>query len=146
MIDIYTLKTETSFDSAHFLAGYDGKCRNIHGHRWRVVIKAVSQTLIEDGCCRGMVMDFADIKSALRNEADFLDHSLIIEKGSLKQKTLEALREENFRIIEMDFRPTAENFAKYFFEKLKEKGIPVKETEVYETPNNCACYSKGGPA
>ena len=36
---MYYLKTEHSFDSAHFLAGYEGKCRNIHGHEWRVVIE-----------------------------------------------------------------------------------------------------------
>lgn len=146
MIAIYTLKTEASFDSAHFLAGYDGKCRNIHGHRWRVVIKASSDRLIEDGSCRGMLMDFADIKAALKKEADYLDHSLIIEKGSLRLKTLEALHEENFRVLEMDFRPTAENLARYFFKKLEDAGVPVTEAEVYETPNNCACYSEGGEA
>ncbi|MDD7408149.1 MAG: 6-carboxytetrahydropterin synthase QueD [Firmicutes bacterium] len=141
---MYTLKTEASFDSAHFLAGYDGKCRNLHGHRWRVVIKASSPELIKEGQCRGMVMDFGDLKDALKKEVDRLDHSLIIEKGTLKEKTLEALREEDFKIFEFDFRPTAENFARYFFDRLKEAGVPVSEAAVYETPNNCAIYTEGG--
>ena len=46
---MYYLKTESSFDSAHFLKGYNGKCRNLHGHRWRVVVEiaAVEQFKID---------------------------------------------------------------------------------------------------
>ena len=36
---MYILKTEASFDSAHFLSGYDGKCSNLHGHRWRIFLE-----------------------------------------------------------------------------------------------------------
>ena len=36
---MYILKTEASFDSAHFLAGYDGKCSNLHGHRWKIILE-----------------------------------------------------------------------------------------------------------
>lgn len=42
---MYYLKTENSFDSAHFLKGYDGKCRNLHGHRWRVVVEIAADQL-----------------------------------------------------------------------------------------------------
>ena len=45
---MYYLKTESSFDSAHFLKGYDGKCRNLHGHRWRVVVEIAADQL-KDG-------------------------------------------------------------------------------------------------
>ena len=53
---------------------------------------------------------------------------------------MEALKDEGFKIIEVSFRPTAENFAKYFYDKFNEKGYNVKEAVVYETPNNCATY------
>ena len=59
---MYQLTTEHSFDSAHFLAGYEGKCSNLHGHRWRIVMEAKAETLHEDGQLRGMVMDFGDTK------------------------------------------------------------------------------------
>ena len=49
---MYYLKTEHSFDSAHFLAGYEGKCRNIHGHEWRVVIEICRPDLDEEGQTR----------------------------------------------------------------------------------------------
>ena len=139
---MYTLKTEQSFDSAHFLADYVGKCRNIHGHRWRVIIEIQGDALLERGEKRGMLVDFGDLKNDLKKLADELDHSLIIESGSLREKTLEALQEEEFRIVEVQFRPTAENFAKYFYERMSELGYKVREAVVYETPNNCASYSE----
>ena len=132
---MYIVKTEDSFDSAHFLARYNGKCRNIHGHRWRVVIEIAGENLDD-----GMVVDFTDIKAALKALTDNLDHSLVMEKDTLKPQTYECLVDEGFKIMIMDFRPTAENFAKYFFDEIKNKGFNIRAAEVYETPNNCARY------
>lgn len=137
---MYQLTTEHSFDSAHFLAGYDGKCGNLHGHRWRVLLTVQSETLSEDRQQKGMCVDFAELKKDLRTELDALDHVLIIEQGSLRESTMKALQEEKFQVVEMPFRPTAENFARYFYELFTLKGYPVAKVEVYETPNNSAVY------
>lgn len=137
---MYTIITEQSFDSAHFLAGYTGKCRNIHGHRWRVIIEVGSTSLAEDGQMRGMVTDFKEFKADLNEIVDFLDHALIVETGSLKESTVKAFDDEGFRLVFVDFRPTAENFAKYFYNKMKEKGYYVIKSTVFETPDNCASY------
>ena len=120
---MYQLTTEHSFDSAHFLAGYDGKCGNLHGHRWRVLLTVQSETLREDRQQKGMCVDFAELKKDLRTELDALDHVLIIEQGSLRESTMKALQEEKFQVVEMPFRPTAENFARYFYELLHCKVI-----------------------
>lgn len=136
---MYFLKTEHSFDSAHFLQGYDGKCRNIHGHRWRVVVTIQSDSLKDSKQERGMILDFGDFKQDLKTMIDFYDHALLIEKGSLSNKLYEALLEENFKLIELPFRPTAENMAKFFYDELS-KQYRVDLVEVYETPNNCASY------
>ncbi len=137
---MYSLKTEHSFDSAHFLSGYVGKCANIHGHRWRVVIEVMSERVADTGQTRGMIVDFGVLKEDVKRETDFFDHSLIVERNTLKQKTYEALNEEGFKIINVDFRPTAESFAKYFYDKFTALGYRVREATVYETPNNCASY------
>lgn len=137
---MYYIKTEAAFDSAHFLKGYKGKCSNLHGHRWRVVASVKGESLREDEQTRGMVADFGDIKSALKSLCDDLDHCFIYEKGSLKEATLEALRIEEFRLVEMAFRPTAENLARYIFEVLSGQGFEMHEVEVYETPGNVAVY------
>ena len=137
---MYYLKSEAAFDSAHFLSGYDGKCKNLHGHRWRVIAEIKSETLSCEKQTRGMVIDFSDLKSALKSLCDNLDHSFIYEEGSLKAKTIDALNDEGFRLIPVPFRPTAENFAKYFFDLLTNKGFAVNRVEVFETPNNSATY------
>ena len=137
---MYTLKTSAAFDSAHFLSGYKGKCANIHGHRWTVEVYVRSDELIADGEKRGMVIDFSDLKKAVGSLADNLDHSLLYEKGSPRDTTEQALLDEGFRLIPLDYRPTAENFAKAFFGELSNGGLKVSKVVVYETPENCAVY------
>lgn len=138
---MYYLTAEASFDAAHFLSGYEGKCSNLHGHRWRVILKIKSQEIQKTGQQRGMIVDFKDIKDALKKETDFFDHTFIFENNSLKETTISALKEENFLLRVVNYRPTAENFAKYFFDKFLEYGFDVAEVTVYETPNNYAIYS-----
>lgn len=137
---MYSLSTEHSFDAAHFLSGYVGKCKNIHGHRWRVVVEVRAEQLKEDTQQRGMCVDFSELKKDLKEEVDVFDHAFVIEKGSLKENTVLALKEEGFRLIEVDFRPTAENFARYFYDKIKNRNYDVDFVKVYETPKNCATY------
>ena len=112
---MYYIRSESSFDSAHFLKGYAGKCSNLHGHRWRVVVELQAEELIGEGQMRGMVLDFGDLKKFLGGMCDKLDHCLIC-------------------------RPTAENFARYFYEETAAAGFPVHRVEVYETPTNYAAY------
>ncbi len=139
---MYTLQTNASFDSAHFLKGYQGKCSNIHGHRWTIEVTVASDEVEADGQIRGMIVDFKTLKNDLKELADEFDHKFIIEEGSLKEKTKEALLEEDFAIVELPFRPTAENLAKYFYDRMEEKEYQVVLVKVYETPNNCAGYSR----
>ena len=137
---MYKLKATAAFDSAHFLSGYNGKCANIHGHRWTVEVTINGEELQQTGEKRGMLIDFGDLKKALRTLADSFDHTLIYDKDSLKGATLAALKDENFSLIEVPFRPTAENFARHFYELLSFQGLPVCSDTVYETPDNCAVY------
>ena len=140
VISMYQLETSAAFDSAHFLSDYNGKCANIHGHRWTIKVSVYADSLADSGEKRGMVIDFGDLKKAVRSLADSYDHALLYEKGSLRAKTLEALFEEGFKLIELDYRPTAENFAFAFFGQLRAQGLPVRRVTVYETPDNCASY------
>ena len=141
-LSMYLLKSESSFDSAHFLPGYEGRCRNLHGHRWRIVAEIHADALQEEGPLRGMVTDFSTFKQVLSDLTDHYDHALLVEEGSLHPQTVAAMQEENFHMIFLPFRPTAENFAAFFYEKLEEAGYNVYEVSVYETPNNCAIYRK----
>lgn len=112
---MYQLKAKAAFDSAHFLSGYEGKCANLHGHRWMIEVIVAQETLQTDGVCRGMLIDFGGLKKALRQLAEYYDHALIYEEGSLQQTTVQAFQEEQFRLISVPFRPTAECFCKALF-------------------------------
>ncbi len=129
---MYILECEGSFDAAHFLTNYEGKCKNIHGHRWRVVLSITGKLN------NGMICDFNLIKKDLKELCDYFDHSFIVEKDSLKKELFDMLKDE-FLIREVPFRTTAENFAKYIFDEMAKK-YEVVEVKVYETPNNCARY------
>lgn len=139
---MYILKAEHSFDSAHFLANYEGKCSNIHGHRWRVEIEVQSESLINGGQLDGMVIDFGDLKKDVREIVDYYDHALIIQEYTMRKETLQCLSQDGFRILEVNFRPTAENFSFFFFKYMKDKGYNVKRATVYETPTNSATYEE----
>ena len=137
---MYCLQTEAAFDSAHFLTDYYGKCEYLHGHRWRVVVTIGADELQTEGTMKDMVLDFGVFKKTVRALADSLDHTFLVEEGSLKPATIAALESEGFSLTIMPFRTTAENLARWFFEQLREQGLPVIEVECDETPNNRAFY------
>ncbi len=137
---MYELSTEYWFDSAHFLTDYHGKCENLHGHQWRVVVYVRSQGLQGAGTEKDMVVDFTRFKKIVREECDALDHTFLVEEGSLKPATIAALEGEGFSLTILPFRTTAENLAHYLAERLSARGLPVSRVDCNETPNNRAIY------
>ncbi len=138
---MYELKTDASFDSAHFLADYHGKCENLHGHRWRIEATIATDELGSCGTELDMVVDFARFKQIVRETVSKFDHMFLVEEGTLKSSTIEALESEGFEMLVLPFRTTAENLAKHIFDLLTEEGLPVVSVEVDETPNNRAVYT-----
>ena len=86
-----------------------------------------------------MLVDFGILKNDIKALCDYFDHTFIVEEGSLKKELFDMLKEE-FVLRVVNFRTTAENFSKYFFDELKKKGYDVYSVSVYETPNNKAEY------
>ena len=72
----------------------------------------------------------------LKDKLEYLDEVVELEYEEW------ADNKEEFRMIEVGFRPTAEHFSKYFYELMSEKGFPIHRVEVYETPNNLAAYEE----
>ncbi|OOM13839.1 6-pyruvoyl trahydropterin synthase family protein [Clostridium saccharobutylicum] len=141
---MFKIKSEIQFDTAHYLSGYEGKCSNIHGHRYRLIAKLKSETLHEDGQLRGMVDDFSNFKGALKQIEEIFDHKLVIEnndEGKAFARKLEDLP-NNFDIYFVKYRPTAEEMSRDIFNMLKAKGLSVCEVELFETPNNSCIYTE----
>ncbi|WP_294405795.1 6-carboxytetrahydropterin synthase [uncultured Clostridium sp.] len=141
---MFKLKSEVQFDMAHYLSGYNGKCSNIHGHRYRLIAQIGSETLHSEGQCRGMVDDFSNFKNALKTIENTFDHKLVIENNEEGRKLAEKLRElpNDFDIYFVDYRPTAEEMSRDIFNRLKAMGLAVCEVELFETPNNSCIYSE----
>lgn len=133
---MFTISAESSFDSAHFLYGYPGKCARLHGHRWRVVAEVSTRGLNEDG----MVMDFKVLKNALKTITENYDHCILVEEQTLEPETLQAFELEKFKVVTFPFPPTAEHLAKQIFDELHLAEIPVTRVSVFETPDNRAVY------
>lgn len=139
----YILGSEHNFDAAHWLAGHNGKCKNLHGHNWKVHIELKKNELIKTGTSRDMVLDFYDLKQDFRRLVDYFDHSVIVEEDTISNNLLNAFKEEGFeRIRIVPFRPTCENFAPYFYNEMKSLGYPVNAITVYETEINYCRYSE----
>lgn len=138
---MYELSTEYWFDSAHFLTDYNGKCENLHGHQWRVAAYVRASELGVSGTEKDMVVDFATLKRIVREECDALDHTFLVEEGSLAPATMDALAAEGFSLTVLPFRTTSENLARYLFERLAARGLPVSRVDCNETPNNRASFS-----
>ena len=141
---MFTLKSEIEFDAAHYLSDYEGKCHNIHGHRYRVVIKVSADSLHETGQCRGMVDDFSTIKQALKKIHDLFDHRLILEENEEGKELAKKIAETKlgFEIYFVPYRPTAEEISRDIYQRLQNLGIKVTEVELFETPKNSCIYTE----
>lgn len=139
---MFILKSEIEFDSAHFLSGYEGKCANIHGHRYRLIVKIKGDKLKTSGNDRAMVEDFSFIKSALREIHDLFDHKIIIEDDEIGKDLINKLKTvpQEFKYELVQYRPTVEEMSRNIFSIIKEKGINIYEVELFETPTNSCIY------
>ncbi|MCL2088047.1 MAG: 6-carboxytetrahydropterin synthase QueD [Oscillospiraceae bacterium] len=143
---LYELSGSVHFDAAHFLLDYDGKCKNLHGHRYTVKYTVSSSCLTESGARQGMVCDFSDIKEIVGGITDPLDHKILIYACKATKDFTDACHAMGFETAELDFQTTAENLACYIYRRveqnLKNDNIYLKSIEVFETPTNSVLYSE----
>ncbi len=119
----YQLKILTDFAAAHTLRDYPGACSRMHGHNWKVEVVVNAHKLNN----MGMVIDFKEIKTETNKICDVLDHRYL---NDIKP----------FDVI----NPTAENIAKYIYQKLdavfKNKAANMQSVTLWETDRACVTY------
>ena len=104
------LTKEFKFEMAHALKGYDGLCKNIHGHSYELLVTVIGEPISDKASTKlGMVMDFGDLKKIVRNcIVDEFDHALVLNRESVDN--FGPLDAEFFgRTILVDYQPTSEN-------------------------------------
>lgn len=137
---MFKIRSEIQFDTAHYLSGYQGKCSNIHGHRYRLVATFAAEKLHPDGQLRDMVEDFNVVKQALREIEETFDHKLVVEDNDEGRRLVREL--SGYSVVLVPYRATAERMAQDIYRRLRDKGLPVCEVELFETPTNSCIYSE----
>jgi len=115
------LTKEFKFEMAHALKGYDGLCRNIHGHSYELLVTITGIPVADKTSVKlGMVMDFGDLKTIVRsNIVDEFDHALVLNRESADEYNQNV---EMFgRTILVDYQPTSENMLVDFAQRLINK-------------------------
>ena len=120
------LTKEFSFESAHALDGYDGLCREIHGHSYRLFVTVVGEpSQCESDPKLGMVMDFGDLKRIVNCEiVDRLDHSFVVRDSEQNAALIASLGEKFKNVVVVDYQPTCENMLSDFAERLQ-RALPT---------------------
>ena len=133
---------EFKFDTAHALKDYDGRCRNLHGHSYKFFV-TVKGKPIEDKASpkTGMVMDFGDLKTIVKQEVvDLLDHAILLNKASVEDESL--LKHPMFqRHIIVDYQPTCENLLVDFAGRIGKRlpdGVELFSLKLHETATSFA--------
>ncbi len=117
---IIRLTKEFSFEAAHALDGYDGPCREIHGHSYKlfVTVKGRPSAAESDPKC-GMVMDFGVLKRIVGEEiVAYFDHALVLQATADNRVLRELLARQFDHVVEVDYRPTCENMLDDFARRI----------------------------
>ena len=119
-MSIIKITKQFSFEMAHALRNYDGLCRNIHGHSYKMDITLAGQPLHDESSPKnGMVMDFGDLKKLVNEEIiSLLDHALVLNAKTDAQ-LVNVLKQNYEKIVTVDFQPTTENLLNFIAIKLK---------------------------
>jgi len=104
------ISKEFTFDMAHALLGYDGLCKNIHGHSYTLVVTVIGSPMEESSSPKiGMLIDFKDLKNIIKQQIiDEFDHALVLNHATPKE-LLDMLTKNYDKIVMTGYQPTTEN-------------------------------------
>jgi 6-pyruvoyltetrahydropterin/6-carboxytetrahydropterin synthase len=130
-----------SFETAHVLYNYDGKCKNMHGHSYKLFV-TVKGLPIKDihHPKNGMVVDFGDIKKIVNEEIiELWDHAVLLNGESPHQDLGKDLEQKGHKVIFCNYQPTCENMLYDIAAKIQNKlpeGVSLAYLKMHETENS----------
>lgn len=142
MSSVIRVTREFTFEMAHVLRNYDGPCRNVHGHSYKLYV-TLSGTPSEDDANpkNGMVIDFTDLKNIVLNKiVNMFDHSVVVSRDFDSDK-MQMMSETFGNTIIVDYQPTCENLVADFAERIRNEmpaGITLHSLRLYETAKSFA--------
>ena len=125
------LTKEFAFEMAHALDGYDGACREIHGHSYRLFVTVRGCPVTDaQSPVRGMVVDFGVLKRLVHTAiVDRFDHAFVMRRSATGDRLCSLLGERFSRIVQVDYQPTCENLLTDFAASLR--AVLPAEVELY---------------
>ena len=128
-----------SFETGHALYGYDGKCKNVHGHSYKLSVTVIGNPITDTSHVKwGMVIDFGDLKKIVKEDIeDVFDHATVFNKNTPHLELAMELEKRGHNVILVDYQPTSENMVIDFADRIKAKlpknillhSLKLQETE-----------------
>ena len=132
-----------NFETGHALYGYDGKCRNVHGHSYKLSVTVIGQPISDNSHVKyGMVIDFGDLKKIVNEEiVDIFDHATVFNKNTPHIELAKELSDRGHHVLLVDYQPTSEMMVIDFAAKIKNRlpeNIKLHSIKLQETDSSFA--------
>ena len=132
-----------SFETGHALYGYDGKCKNVHGHSYKLSVTVIGTPILDTNNVKyGMVIDFSDLKKIVREEiVDQFDHATVFNQNTPHVELAKELSNRGHHVILVEYQPTSENMVIDFAQKIKNRlpsDITLHSLKLQETETSFA--------
>jgi len=128
-----------NFETGHALYGYDGKCRNVHGHSYELSVTVIGTPITAtDHVKLGMVIDFGDLKKIVKEDiVDVFDHATVFNRNTPHIELAKDLKDRGHNVILVNYQPTSENMVIDFADKIRARlpenvrlhSVRLQETE-----------------
>lgn len=144
MMSAIRITKQFSFETGHALHGYDGKCKNIHGHSYKLAVTVIGNPIEDTRHPKyGMVIDFGDLKKIVKEEiVDLFDHATIFNKNTPHFDLANTLQNMGLDVVLVDYQPTSEMMVIDFAAKITArlpKHISLHSLKLQETET---CYAE----
>lgn len=122
-MSLIRITKQFSFETGHALYGYDGKCKNVHGHSYKLSVTVIGTPITDKTNVKyGMVIDFGDLKKIVKSEVvDVFDHATVFNKNTPHIELAKELENRDHSVILVDYQPTSENMVVDFAEKISSR-------------------------
>ena len=132
-----------NFETGHALYGYDGKCKNVHGHSYKLSVTVIGRPITDTNTVKyGMVIDFGDLKKIVKEQiVDVFDHATVFNKNTPHIELANELQSRGHDVILVDYQPTSENMVIDFAKKIKNRlpsNITLHSLRLQETESSFA--------
>ena len=132
-----------SFETGHALYGYDGKCRNVHGHSYKLYVTVIGRPISDTTHVKlGMVIDFSDLKVIVKNKiVDVFDHATVFNKNTPHVELAKELSDRGHNVLLVDYQPTSEMMIIDFANVIKQElpsHVKLHSLKLQETDSSYA--------